>query len=80
MQLIWFLVIGATAGWLADLIMQGRGGNLLLNLLIGVVGAVIGGFLFSALGLSAHGLLGNLIMATSGAVVLLFLINLFKRR
>jgi uncharacterized membrane protein YeaQ/YmgE (transglycosylase-associated protein family) len=35
MQLIWFLVIGATAGWLADLIMQGRGGNLLLNLLIG---------------------------------------------
>jgi len=49
-------------------------------LLIGVVGAVIGGFLFSALGLSAHGLLGNLIMATSGAVVLLFLINLFKRR
>jgi uncharacterized membrane protein YeaQ/YmgE (transglycosylase-associated protein family) len=59
--------------------MKGRGMGLLVNLIVGVVGAYLGGFLFSAIGLQATGLIGSLIMATVGAVVLLFLVSLIKR-
>ena len=78
-SLVIFLAIGAVAGWLAGLIMKGGGLGLIGNMVIGVVGAVIGGFLFSALGLSASGLIGSIITATVGAVVLLFIIGVIKR-
>jgi uncharacterized membrane protein YeaQ/YmgE (transglycosylase-associated protein family) len=50
-----------------------------VNLVLGVIGAYLGGFLFSLFGLSAHGFIGSLITATIGAVVLLFLINFLKK-
>jgi uncharacterized membrane protein YeaQ/YmgE (transglycosylase-associated protein family) len=59
--------------------MKGRGMGLLVNLIVGVVGAYLGGFLFSVVGLQATGLIGSLIMATIGAVVLLFIVSLIKR-
>jgi uncharacterized membrane protein YeaQ/YmgE (transglycosylase-associated protein family) len=59
--------------------MKGRGAGMLVNLILGVIGAYLGGFLFSLFGLSAHGFIGSLITATIGAVVLLFLINILKR-
>ena len=79
MSLISFLLIGLIAGWLAGTIMKGRGAGLLVNLVLGVIGAYLGGFVFSLLGLSAHGFIGSLIMATVGAVVLLVLINVIKK-
>ncbi|MDQ1286049.1 MAG: hypothetical protein QG663_1475 [Thermodesulfobacteriota bacterium] len=79
MNLISFLILGLIAGWLAGTIMKGRGAGMLVNLVLGVIGAYLGGFLFSLFGLSAHGFIGSLITATIGAVVLLFLINILKR-
>ena len=77
-SLIIFLAIGAVAGWLAGLIMKGRGFGLLGNILVGIIGALVGGFLFGELGI-AGGLIGSLGTAVLGAVILLFLISLIKK-
>jgi len=76
--LIGNLVIGLVAGFLAEQIVRGRGAGLVINLVVGVVGAFIGGVLFGFLKLSFHGLTGPLISATLGAVVLLLLLGLVK--
>lgn len=75
-----WIVIGIIAGWLAEQIM-GRNHGLLTNLVVGIVGALIGGFLFNTLGGDAGGswIIG-LIVATLGAIILLFLLGLVKRR
>lgn len=78
-NMIYFLLIGLVAGWLAGLIMKGRGYGLLGNLVIGVIGAFIGGYIFEFIGLSASGVLGSLVMSFVGAVVLLYLVQLVKR-
>ena len=77
--LVYILIVGLIAGWLAGIIMKGRGFGLVGNLIVGVVGALLGGFLLGALGIFTSGLVGNLISATIGAVVLLFLIGLIKK-
>lgn len=74
-----FLAIGALAGWLAGIIMKGRGFGIIGNIIVGIVGAVLGGFLFSLVGITAGGLLGAIITATVGAIVLLFIIGLFRK-
>jgi len=76
--LLVFLIIGGIAGWLAGQIMKGRGFGVPVNVLVGVVGAFIGGFLLGLLGFSATHLLGQIISATIGAVVLLYLVRLVK--
>jgi uncharacterized membrane protein YeaQ/YmgE (transglycosylase-associated protein family) len=76
--LIGFLIIGLAAGFLAEQIMKGRGAGLVVNLVVGVVGAFIGGFLFGFFKLSFHGLIGPLISAALGAVILLFLLGLAR--
>jgi uncharacterized membrane protein YeaQ/YmgE (transglycosylase-associated protein family) len=79
MGLIMFLIIGAVAGWLAGNLMKGGGFGVVGNIAVGVIGAFLGGFLFSFLGISTSGILGSLIMATVGAVVLLFVVGLIKK-
>jgi uncharacterized membrane protein YeaQ/YmgE (transglycosylase-associated protein family) len=71
MDLIWFLIIGAIAGWLAGTIMKGSGFGILGNIIVGVLGAIVGGFLLELIGFSAYGLIAKLITALIGAVVLL---------
>lgn len=71
MRLIWFLLIGLCAGWLAGQFTKGKGFGLAGNLIIGVIGAVVGGFLFGLVGLGSTNLLGELITATVGAIALL---------
>ena len=58
-SLIYFLLIGLAAGWLAGKLMKGHGFGILGNLMIGVIGSILGGFLFGLLGLQAVGLLGE---------------------
>jgi len=77
--LLIILEIGAVAGWLAGVIMKGGGFGLLGDIVIGIIGAFIGGFLFSLLGISAGGLIGQIITATVGAVVLIFVLRLIKK-
>lgn len=79
MGFLWFLIIGALAGFIAGKIMKGEGFGLFGNLVVGVIGALIGGFLFGLLGIHAGGLVGSLIMASVGACVLLWLVGHFKK-
>jgi uncharacterized membrane protein YeaQ/YmgE (transglycosylase-associated protein family) len=77
MELLWFILIGLAAGWLAGQFMKGGGFGAIGDIVVGVIGALLGGFLFGTLGVSAGGgLLGSLIVATIGAIVLLFLLRL----
>lgn len=78
MNVIWFLLIGIIAGWIAGQVMRGGSFGLVGNLIVGVIGALLGGFLFSLLNLSAHGLLGSLVTATVGAIALLAALRFFK--
>jgi uncharacterized membrane protein YeaQ/YmgE (transglycosylase-associated protein family) len=80
MNLIWFLIVGLIAGWLAGILVKGGGFGLVGDLVVGVVGAFIGGFLFSFLGLWPNGgLIGSIVVATIGAVVLLVIVRAIKR-
>ncbi len=78
-SLIWFLLIGLIAGWLAGRVMRGGGFGLVGDMIVGVIGALLGGWLFGLLGIHAGGLIGSIITAFVGAVVLLFLLRLIKR-
>jgi uncharacterized membrane protein YeaQ/YmgE (transglycosylase-associated protein family) len=80
MEFLWFILIGLAAGWLAGQLMKGGGFGVVGDIVVGVIGALLGGFLFRTLGVSAGGgLLGSLIVAVIGAVVLLFLLRLIKK-
>jgi uncharacterized membrane protein YeaQ/YmgE (transglycosylase-associated protein family) len=80
MELVYFLLIGALAGWLAGTLTKGSGFGLVGNIVIGVLGALVGGYLFRSIGIwSDGGLLGTLITALVGAIVLLFLLSLVRK-
>lgn len=79
MHLVWFIIIGIVAGWLAGKIMKGGGFGLLGDLIVGVIGSLIGGFIFNLLGISAGGLIGSLITATIGAIILIALMRVIKK-
>ncbi len=79
MNLILFLIIGGVAGWLAGLIMKGRGFGILANIGIGIVGSFLGGFVVRLLGLAAQGAVGELVTATVGAVLLLAIVSAIKK-
>jgi uncharacterized membrane protein YeaQ/YmgE (transglycosylase-associated protein family) len=81
MGILWFIIIGAIAGWLAGRFMKGHGFGLLGDIVVGIVGAFIGGWLFGALGINiGGGLIGTLIVAFIGAVLLLFIVRLISGR
>jgi uncharacterized membrane protein YeaQ/YmgE (transglycosylase-associated protein family) len=79
MWLIWTILIGILAGWLAGQIVKGRGMGVVVDLIVGILGSLLGGFVFGLLGLGAYGLIGRLVMATVGAVLLLLLVRVIKR-
>jgi uncharacterized membrane protein YeaQ/YmgE (transglycosylase-associated protein family) len=78
MDIIWFLLIGLIAGWLAGQIFSGHGYGMVADIVIGILGALIGGSIFNALGVTAYGTLGNIAMAVIGAIVLLFVVRLLS--
>ncbi len=79
MDLIGFLLIGLIAGWIATNFMRGSSMGLVGNLVIGVIGAFVGGFLFRLMGFAAVGLIGHLITATVGAIALLYVVRVLKK-
>ena len=79
-EIIVWLVIGAIAGWLAGLIMKGYGFGLIGNIVVGIIGAVIAGWLLPRIGfVLVGGIVATIINAVIGAVILLFVIGLFKK-
>jgi uncharacterized membrane protein YeaQ/YmgE (transglycosylase-associated protein family) len=79
MGVIAWIVIGLIAGWLASVILGGRGGGLLHNLAVGLVGAIIGGLIFSSMAIVPTGFLGALVSATIGALVILLIWRAIRR-
>jgi uncharacterized membrane protein YeaQ/YmgE (transglycosylase-associated protein family) len=81
MWLFSFIAIGAIAGWLAGQFMRGNGFGLVGDIIVGVIGAFIGAYLFRATGAElGGGPAGSLIVAFAGAIVLLFVVRLFTGR
>jgi len=69
--LIAWILIGLVAGWLASSIMK-RGGSMLGNVLLGMIGAIVGGVVFSLIGLGgASNIIGSIAIATVGAIIIL---------
>jgi uncharacterized membrane protein YeaQ/YmgE (transglycosylase-associated protein family) len=77
--LVWVILIGILAGWLAGQLMKGRGFGLLGNLIVGVIGSLLGSFIFGLLGIYSASLIGRLIISVVGAMILLWLIRFIKK-
>ena len=72
---IWWLVVGLIAGFLASLVMRGGGYGIVGDIIVGLVGALIGGFLASLVGLGASGFVGTIIVAFIGACILIAILR-----
>ena len=77
--LIWVVVIGILAGWLAGQLTKGRGFGVLGDLVVGVIGSLLGSFVFALLGIYAGSIIGRLILAVIGSILLLYLIRFIRR-
>ena len=79
-SLLIFLVVGALAGWLGGIVVKGYGLGLIGDIVVGVIGSFIGGWLFDHFHIvHGNGFLGALIGATVGAIILLFILRLVRR-
>ena len=78
-SLLWWVIVGLIAGWAAGKIMQGGGYGAAMDIVLGIVGAVVGGWLMSLVGIQAGGLLGTIIVAIIGAVLLIWITRLLKK-
>lgn len=79
-EILGFAIIGVIAGWLAGNMTKGEGFGFTGNLAVGVIGAAVGGLLFQFIGIHAYSGCGELVTATIGAVVFLFLLQQFKHK
>lgn len=83
MELLYILIIGAVAGWLAGLLWKGGGFGLSWNIILGVVGSFVGGWLLGKLGISVNigsPTISMIITSVVGAIVVLFIAGLVKKR
>jgi uncharacterized membrane protein YeaQ/YmgE (transglycosylase-associated protein family) len=79
LSLIWTLICGAFVGWLAGIIMN-QPGSTIRNIIVGIIGSIVGTFLFDLIGFHAVGGLASLIVSVVGACVLLMVVNWLARR
>jgi uncharacterized membrane protein YeaQ/YmgE (transglycosylase-associated protein family) len=79
--ILYVVIVGAIAGWLAGQLFRGYGFGLIGNIIVGILGSFIGYWLLGKLGVSlGEGVLGTIITSVIGAIVLLFVIGLFKKK
>jgi uncharacterized membrane protein YeaQ/YmgE (transglycosylase-associated protein family) len=78
-SLIGAIVIGIAAGWIAEQVM-GRKHGILTNLLVGIVGALLGAFIANAMGIAFAGFWGSLLISALGAILLLWIVSMIRRR
>lgn len=80
-SLIIMLVVGAVAGWLAGQVVRGGSGGLAFDIIVGIVGSIIGGWVFSRMGIFAGpGVVGAIITSAAGAIILLIGLKFLQRR
>lgn len=80
MNFIYFILIGALAGWTSGKLIKGESFGLLGNIIVGIVGGVLGGWIFNQMGISEPNLIYDLAAAVVGSVVFLLVIGLIKRK
>ena len=73
--MIWTIIVGIIAGFLAGKVMNGSGYGLFMDLLLGVAGGIVGGFVLSLVGIGASGIIGSVLVATFGAVLLIWIVR-----
>ncbi len=78
-DLVYILLVGLAAGFLAGKIMKGKGFGLVGDLVVGVLGAIVGSWIFGELGIGAYGLLGSIVVALIGALLLLWGLRMIKK-
>ena len=78
-NLIWWVLVGLIAGWAAGKIMKGGGYGVGMDIVLGIIGAVVGGWLVGVLGFQAGGFISTIIVAIIGAVVLIWITRLLKK-
>jgi uncharacterized membrane protein YeaQ/YmgE (transglycosylase-associated protein family) len=80
MGLIYWIVVGLIAGWLAGQFMKGGGYGMVADIVLGILGGIVGGWIFGLLGFGAgSGLIGSIVVAFVGAVVLVAITRALKR-
>jgi len=77
--MIWWIVVGLIAGWLAGQVMKGGGYGVLADIVLGILGGIFGGWLFGKMGIGAGGTIGSIVVAFVGAVILVGITRLLKR-
>ena len=78
--IIFWLIIGGVAGWIAGSLIKGGGFGLIGDIVVGIIGAIIGGWLAGALGINiGSGLIASLVTATAGAALLIFILRMIRR-
>ena len=78
-NVLWWLVVGLIAGFLASRVMRGGGYGLIGDIVVGIIGAFIGGWLAGLLGLGSFGLFGTIVVAFIGACILLAILHAVTR-
>jgi len=80
MYIVWWIVVGLIAGWATGKIMKGSGYGVLMDIGLGIVGALVGGMIMSVLGFSTSGgLIPTILVAILGAVVVVVLVRLLRK-
>ncbi len=77
MNILAFLLVGLLAGWIASVLMEGHGLGALGDIIVGIIGAILGGMIFNLFGVYTYGFWPSVGMSVVGAVVFLFLLGLF---
>ena len=78
MDLIIMIVLGGLAGWLASVLFKGSGSGLIVNIIVGIIGSVIGGWVLGFLGLASQSAFGSFITAVVGAIILLAIVRAIR--
>lgn len=78
--ILWTVILGIVAGAIAGWIMKGRGFGIIINLIVGLAGSFLGGGIYGLLGMGSGGILGTLLMSVVGAIILLWIVSLFRGR
>ncbi|HXY77456.1 MAG TPA: GlsB/YeaQ/YmgE family stress response membrane protein [Candidatus Acidoferrales bacterium] len=79
LHLIWWVVVGLIAGWAAGRIIKGGGYGVVMDIILGIVGAVVGGWLVGVVGIHAGGFISTILVGILGAVLLIWITRLIKK-
>lgn len=79
MNILYGVIIGGIAGWLAGQIKKGSGFGLFGNIIVGILGGFVGSIVFGFFGIEDTNILGSVLISTAGAVIFLTILNLFRK-